>query len=193
MQLTEQDLVDLEEAYAAFTGVVAELEPDDLAVPTVNDEWTVRDVINHVVEGDHWAERYLRTGADEFSGEDYLGNASPVDAIAEGRRQVVAALRDLTRDDADLPVLSLTIPPAEVVAIRIDELIGHGWDVAQATGQDTDIAPGLAAQSLARVHASLRDGGSRGEFFKPAQPVGADAPIGDQLAAFCGKPVGRRA
>ncbi len=192
MHLTEQDVIDLEEAYAAFTGLVAELQPDDLALPTVNDGWTVRDVINHVVEGDHWAERYLRTGADEFSGEDYLGSASPVDAIAEGHRQVVAALRDVARDDADLPVPSLEIPSAEVVAIRIDELIGHGWDVAQATGQDTDIAPRLAARCLARVQASLRDEGARGEFFKPAQPVAADAPVADQYAAFCGKPVRRQ-
>ncbi len=174
---------DLETAQYTFTNLLDNLSPADLGKPTVNDGWTVKDVINHVIDGDHWAATYLRTGEDEFTGTDYIADRPVVNAARTAQNDFLAALAETS----ETPAPKGRIPASEVVIIRIDELIGHGWDIAQATGQSTDLCPDVAARSLERLRITLATPESRGDFFKPAQPANSDAPMADQLAAFAGK------
>jgi uncharacterized protein (TIGR03086 family) len=176
---------DLETAQHTFANLLEPLTPNDLEKPTVNDDWTVRDVINHVIDGDYWAAKHLRTGADDFTDTDYIGNRPAIDAARTAQEDFLAALAET----GDIPAAEGSMPPSDVVNIRIDELIGHGWDIARATGQNTHLAPEVAARSLERVRATLTSPESRGEFFKPAQPAPPDASMADQLAAFAGKPI----
>jgi len=179
---------DLDTAHAAFASLVATIAPADLALPTVNDGWTVRDVINHVIDGEYWAATYLRTGIDEFTDTDHAGN-DPAAAVARGRQALRIALDERAHLERQGLAPGRSMATSDIVAIRIEELIGHGWDIAQATGQATDVAPLLAAKCLERARTRLSAPEARGEFFKPARQVSPDAPVADQLAAFLGKPV----
>ncbi|MDP9370240.1 MAG: hypothetical protein M3Q03_18535 [Chloroflexota bacterium] len=71
-----------------------------------------------------------------------------------------------------------------------NELLIHGWDLARATGQRTDLAPDLAERSLGSWRAWFGDRprGASG-LFDPEQPVPEGAGAADRLAAFLGRRV----
>jgi uncharacterized protein (TIGR03086 family) len=66
----------------------------------------------------------------------------------------------------------------------------HGWDVAKATGQSTDLDPELAAELLEGARLAIPDafrGPDTQAPFGPEQPVPANATNADKLAAFLGR------
>jgi uncharacterized protein (TIGR03086 family) len=83
-----------------------------------------------------------------------------------------------------------TGPGVVLVHVRIGELLAHGWDLAQATGQSADFPADLAEQSLAglRRQLSSRPEGP-GAPFGPEVAVPDDASAIDRLAGFLGRAV----
>ena len=68
----------------------------------------------------------------------------------------------------------------------------HGWDLAKATGQPSDLNPELASQVLDNAKKAIPDTfrGPDGKApFGPALDAPAGAPPADQLAAFLGRKV----
>ncbi len=80
---------------------------------------------------------------------------------------------------------------AERLHIRIVDLLAHGWDLAQATGQSAELPEDLAEQALAFARTQLSTMPRTGRF-GPAQTVADDAPAIDRLVAFLGRPVSAR-
>ena len=72
--------------------------------------------------------------------------------------------------------------------VRLYDLLAHGWDLAQATGQPVELPNDLAEQSLAFARVQLSTQPRTGRF-EPAQPISDDAPAIDRLAAFLGRSV----
>jgi uncharacterized protein (TIGR03086 family) len=72
------------------------------------------------------------------------------------------------------------------LSIRLYDLLAHGWDLAQATGQRAELPEDAAQQALAFARAQVKDE-ERGARFAPARPVSPEAPAIDQLAAFLGR------
>ena len=67
----------------------------------------------------------------------------------------------------------------------------HGWDLAAATGQSTDLDPQLAAGLLAGAKQFITDAirGPEPMPFAAEQKVPSGATNADQLAAFLGRSV----
>ena len=84
------------------------------------------------------------------------------------------------------------MPGAAVMGLATTDTFQHGWDLAKATGQSTDLAPELASALLAQSKAAISPA-FRGP--EGAAPFGSEqsAPDGataaDQLAAFLGRTV----
>jgi uncharacterized protein (TIGR03086 family) len=157
--------------------------------PTPCTEWTVRDLLNHMVGGQRRFAAMVRGEEPPARGSDLLG--------ADPR----GALRDATADVLTLAgtpgVLEKTLatpfgeqPGSVVLLIQGNELIVHGWDLARSVGAPTDGLPAdLADRSLRMMgerlaRAPRREGGP----FAPERPVAADAPPADRLAAYLGRP-----
>ncbi len=70
---------------------------------------------------------------------------------------------------------------------RIVDLLVHGWDLARATGVPAALPDDLAERALPFAQAQLPTQPRAGRFADP-QPVPADAPPIDRLAAFTGRP-----
>jgi hypothetical protein len=71
----------------------------------------------------------------------------------------------------------------------------HGWDLARAIGQHTDLDPGLAAALLSQARLAITDvyrGPDGQALFGPAAAAPAGAGPADRLAAFLGLPAMRR-
>ena len=79
-------------------------------------------------------------------------------------------------------------PGRALVAMRVNEMLLHAWDVARATGQPTDLAPDLAAPAIEQFRAMRASGRGAGMFADP-QPAPEGASPMDQLAAAAGRTV----
>jgi uncharacterized protein (TIGR03086 family) len=66
------------------------------------------------------------------------------------------------------------------------DILVHGWDLAQATGQPAALDDTLAAHVLAFAEQAITPG-SRAPRIGPAVPVAADAPLTNRLVAFLGR------
>ena len=78
------------------------------------------------------------------------------------------------------------LPGSAFVNIATVDTFTHGWDLARATGQPSDLNPELAAQLLAFAQGFLPDSlrGTDGQApFGPKVEPAADACPADQLAA----------
>jgi uncharacterized protein (TIGR03086 family) len=77
----------------------------------------------------------------------------------------------------DRSVMGSSTPAADIAAMLIMEMVLHGWDVAQATGQDYECDGDLAQAVLDTVQA-------QGEMFRQYQGFAAIVPVPDDASAF---------
>ena len=84
----------LERAVAATEAIVAGVRSDQMDLATPCTDWTVRDVIDHVVKGNAWAVANLasESGSAPRPGGDMVGN-DPAAAFAASSAQMVAAFK----------------------------------------------------------------------------------------------------
>jgi uncharacterized protein (TIGR03086 family) len=110
-------------------------------------------------------------------------------AYRESSQKLLAAFREpgVLEGSFQSPMGSAT--GAERLQIRLYDLLAHGWDLAQATGQDADLPEDAAEAALGFVSKQLTDEARPGRF-APAQPTPADASAVERLAAFLGRPIG---
>jgi len=74
----------------------------------------------------------------------------------------------------------------ERLQIRTYDLLAHGWDLAQATGQTHELPEDLAEHALNFARTQLATQ-SRAGRFASAQPVPDDAPAIERLVGFLGR------
>ena len=72
------------------------------------------------------------------------------------------------------------------LGIAFSDLLLHGWDLAQATAQDTTMPDGLAELAYETIHGKFTDE-QRVGVFKPELAVAADATAQDRLLAYTGR------
>jgi uncharacterized protein (TIGR03086 family) len=182
----------LEKAFASTAGVLANVKADQLDDPTPCASWKVRDLINHIVGGTTFFAVAAETGAapgrggprTDFTAGDF--NA----AFEQGAKRAVAAFRADGAMDKIMTVPIGQVPGSIFVNIAATDAFAHGWDLAQATGQSTQLDPVLAAQLLEGAKMALPDAlrGADGEApFGPRVEVSESAPPADQLAGFLGR------
>ena len=184
----------LEKAFASAAGVLANVKADQLDDPTPCASWKVRDLLNHLVGGTWFFATIAETGqpptdldaAPDFATGDF--NAS----YEEGAARAVTAFRAEGAMEKQMSLPFGQLPGAVFVNIAATDAFAHGWDLARATGQSTDLDPDLARQLLENARAFLPDAmrGPDGQApFGPRVDVSESAPPADQLAGFLGRPV----
>lgn len=178
MDTREPSVVDLFDRATAWTAEkIASVKPNQLASDTPCEEWDVRAVINHGISVLNMFARAAEGGElgppspgppPDLAGDD------PAAAYGEARRQAVAAWRRAGSD----PRLGIGFA---------DQLI-HGWDIAKATGQDTEMPADLADAAWRMLDGRIdATGRGPGKVFKEAVPVASDASLQDKLIAYCGR------
>lgn len=179
-------LEDLDRANAGVTTILGSVRDDQWERPTACSEWNVREVVNHLACGALKAVAWV-SGRAEPVEEDHLAGdvRAGFEATAKEVRALFGAPGFLERK-FETPLGAL--PGAMLVASRVSELLVHGWDIADATGQSTDLEPDLAEQALAQWSAHLGDGQRpQGGPFAPARRPPRNATAADRLAAFLGR------
>ena len=180
-------LARFDRAVLAAGTVFAGVKPEQLADPTPCTEWTVRELMNHVVGGTRQFASMMTGGGPIDRSQDFLGT-DPAGAFQGS----VAQLRELFAAEGALerpaPTPFGERPGIVLLEMRVNEMMVHGWDLAKATGQSTDLDPELAGECLEAFRALRASGRGKG-MFDDEQPAPAGATTADQLAAAAGRRV----
>ncbi|MGL5824597.1 MAG: TIGR03086 family metal-binding protein [Nocardioides sp.] len=177
---------DLVRSFDAVGALIDRIRPDQWSGPTPCADWTVHRLVDHL------------TGMNRiFSALPAGQSPPPRPAAGHVEPDPVAAYRT----SAAALVSAFSVPGvldreyggpmgsatgAERLRIRLYDLLAHGWDLAQATGQPAELPDDVAEESLAFARTQLDDRARPGRF-GPARTVPDHAPTIDQLAAFLGR------
>ena len=180
----------LEQAVASTRAVLAAVTPDQLDARTPCAAWQVSELINHIVGGQWFFASGVNgnapAGGDtDFSAGDYLA------AFDEASAACVDAFNAEGAMDKTLSLPFGEMPGRAFVGLAATDTFTHGWDLAKATGQDTNLAPELAAAILEQSRQSIQPAfrSEEGNPFGFEQPAPEDACPADQLAAFLGRTI----
>jgi uncharacterized protein (TIGR03086 family) len=181
----------LRQSFASTDGVLKNVSVDQLDLPTPCVSWTVRDLVNHVVGGTTYFAVTAETGtAPAVPDADHTAGDFKQD-FQEGAERAVKAF---SADGAMEKMMKLPFgefPGSVFVLIASTDTFTHGWDLAKATGQSTDLDPAVAAQ-LFEAAQFIPDEfrGPDGQApFGPKVDVPDSATTADKLAGFMGRQV----
>ena len=180
----------LRQANEVFLQVLGKVTSDQMSLPTPDDEWDVRELINHVVLGNSWAAENVKSGEAPRPSGDVIGDREPSAAYAESADAMMASFAEPGALGRMMSMPFGEMPAAGLAGFRAIDLIVHAWDLAKATGQATDLAPELCEAALASSRQRMAVMDRAKMPFKDETPVPADAPAADRLAGFLGRNVG---
>ena len=170
----QQSLDALSRALDQTAAVLQAISTEQLSAGTPCSGWDVGGLIAHVVVTPRNFVTMSTGGEPDWSATPPI----PADWTTEFR----AAADDLLRmwreaGEAASP---------QAMDWQTAEFAVHGWDLARATGQSTDLDPQVAQQGLDFMSGALTPE-NRGEAFGPAVQLPEDAPVYDRLVAFAGR------
>ena len=155
--------------------LIAAVGPDDGGRPTPCPEWSVRDLVDHLVLAPQKFARMTR-GEDVDWSAPTPHHDDPVAAYRRHADELRAAL-----------TASPDAPPGP--DWQCAEIAVHTWDLATALDRSTaGLDPDVAERGLAFLRASLTDD-NRSPAFQAEQPAPHGADPYDKAAAFAGRAV----
>ena len=199
--MTSDPVDQLATALDATEHVITAVRDEQWSAPTPCPEWTVRDLVGHMVTSNRAFVRILSGAPAQAPGSTApeapaggSADGSPPDGgLVEAYRDSAAALLAAFRQPGVLDrVHTVPIGPVPGIAalhLRITEVLVHGWDLARATGQHAEFPEDLAEQELAFSRRKLGDIPAGRTPFAPPQPVPDDASAIDRLVALLGRNV----
>ncbi len=180
----------LERAFASTRSVLANVTADQLSASTPCQSWHVRELVNHIIGTSFWFAGAVNDGAAPQMAEIDYTTRDMVGTYDDGIARAVAAFAKPGAIDTTVQLPFGMLPCAAYLGIATTDAFTHGWDLARATGQATDLDPSLAAELLegARVFIQPAFRGEDGQSpFGAEQPTPPDATNADALAAFLGR------
>jgi len=172
----------LDHTFGHTATVIAGVQPDQLDQPTPCSEWTVRDLLEHmvsVVEGMGAAASGQGRKPFELSSDLTAQFDAAAAAAMAGWR--TPGVLDKTVDGGPGPM------PGRVLAgINLLDTATHAWDLATATGQDPTLPDDVAVAALEASRMIVSDDIRAGRF-GPEVPASAAADPTAQLVAFLGR------
>lgn len=174
-------------AVAQTQSIIAAVRPEQAGLPTPCSEWDVRTLLSHMVGG-VTRSALVGEGADALSLPPFAGTGE--DWAAEYRaagERAAAAWADDAKLDAVFAVPWGKVPGRVALAGYVREVVAHGWDLAVATGQETELDQELGAFALEVSQRSLPAAGREGIPFGPVVAPPAGAGVYAQLAAWLGR------
>ena len=174
-------------AVEEFDARVRAVGDDQWELPTPCSDWSVRQLVNHLVYEDRWTVPLMEGSTIAAVGDRYEGDLlgdDPKGAWAESSAEAVAAVQ---ADGALARMVDLSsgpTPAGEYVSQLLADHLIHAWDLARAVGADDRLDPELVEACAAwftEMEPHYRAAGAVGE--RPETPPGADAQT-TLLAAF---------
>lgn len=176
-------------AMTEFDDRVRRIADDQWENPTPCTEWTVRDLLGHLVYEQLWAP-WLLAGAtlekvgDRFDG-DQLGSA-PLEAWAHGSSAARAAWDAPGATSGEVYVTGGVIPTEDYGWQMTLDLAVHAWDLARGIQADDTLDSDLA-DALHTVFAPQVEAWQGMGLFAPPRQTSTDVDIQTRLLALLGR------
>ena len=176
-------------AAAEAARVVTGAASTPLDSPTPCTDWDLRTLLNHTILWTAYSAERRAHGesvAEDLMSKDFT--AEP-DYAKKYQAQLDKAVQAWSSPEAwnrELNVMGNATKAADVGAMLIMETVLHGWDIAQATGQEYRADPKLAEALLGTVQAQA-DMFRQYEGFGAVVPVPDDAPAFDRALSLAGR------
>ena len=180
---TEVGPVDLYPRSTARALEVAGLvEPGQLRGPTPCSEWSVQDLLDHLVGGtDYLLAALERREPVPRQGATAADFAAGVAAVLDGLTAPGAL------DESCVSPLGFEWTVGQAVAGTFMDVLVHTFDLARATGQDERLDPELVEVCVAMFLPEMPERGRQAGLVGPAVPVGPDASSQVVLLAAMGR------
>jgi uncharacterized protein (TIGR03086 family) len=170
---------------------VARVRPEDLDTPTPCEGWQLRHLLNHMLAS---LERLAGAAEGEvaepsqFDAQtqaltDRLGDDCGHAAFAAVRQRAMTVWHQPDVMARTCELLLGSLPASMAAHINLVEVVVHGWDVSQATGEAEAIPPELAEPVLEFSRQAVDP--ARGRAFGPDLEVGDT--VSERLVAFLGR------
>jgi uncharacterized protein (TIGR03086 family) len=177
------ETLDFDRAADAVGVVIAAITDDQLTAPTPCQEWNVAQVVGHLIDvNERFAARFGTPGSVTPGVTDRVRS----DDLADRYRASTAALHDGLCSTEAAGGLSTQLRSR--LALRVADMLIHGWDIATGTGQSVQLPEDLTALALEFTLRRLAALQRSGQFAHP-QTVGRNASVIDCLAALSGRRV----
>ncbi|MFF3632315.1 TIGR03086 family metal-binding protein [Streptomyces sp. NPDC002164] len=176
-------------AAAEAARIARGVREEHLDGPTPCTDFDTRALINHwVLYTAHGLERRARREAlpQELIACDFTAAPAWADAYADQLDRAVAAWAEPAVWEGEVDLGGMTMPAAAIAQMVIKEMVVHGWDVAQATGQRLEVQDDLAQMVLGAVEEHAEVYRQYGGFAAPV-PVPAAASLLDRALASSGR------
>ncbi len=162
--------------------VAAGVRPDQLGLPTPCAEWTVQDLLDHLVGGTCYLGGALAgTEPTAPTGTTVEEFRAGVDACLQGLGDPGALSRTCVSP------LGFEWTVLEATAGTFMDVLIHTWDLAAATDQSRDLDPELVDACTAMFLPDMPERGRAAGIVGPAVTVPDDAGAQDRLLAAMGR------
>jgi uncharacterized protein (TIGR03086 family) len=184
------DLVDLHERALSFmTSVIHGVEDRAWANSSPCDQWSVRDVVNHITAENLWAGPLMDGQTVEEVGDRFDGDVLGMDPVAAWDQAAKAAQVAFGTDDVLHKTVHVSfgdIPSRSYLEQMTTDLIIHGWDIARGSGQDDVIPADLVSAAMSMVRPMVESGQTSSVFADPIDTK-EDAEEQTELLALTGR------
>ena len=185
MTTTDFDWVRLQNlAHQEFAARISAV--DDWDAPTPDTDWTVRDLVAHVVEEQQWVPHLL-------AGRSLEQARASIDALRDDLAgewalyslAATSAWRS-TPSDARVQLSYDTVTADEYLREQVADVTIHTWDLARAVGADESIDDELV-RAVWSVFEPQKDTLEASGLFASPVPVADDASLQTRLLAITGR------
>jgi uncharacterized protein (TIGR03086 family) len=184
------DLPDLHErALDATRPFIAAVSGDQWDRDSVCQGWNVRTLVNHLVSGNFWVPELVGGKTIEEVGDRLDGDVLGDDPLAQydaSAQVAAAAFKEEGAMDRPVAVSYGPVPGSVYCGHRFIDVLVHGWDVAESTGQDTNLPVELVEACWEVVEPQLGELEGSGAYGTHVSVPG-DADIQTRLLAVLGR------
>lgn len=182
--------VEMYERVVERTGdIVRNIRRDELGAATPCPDWDVRTLINHLIGGMNSMSAAgsgekveMDTGVDHAA-DDHVG------AYERASKSALETFKEPGALDKTFTMPWGDTPGSMALGLVLSDCVVHGWDLAQATGQQIMIDDDVAEAIYGMTTKMMEPKGSfpRGDRFAEPVEVADDAPLADRMLAYLGR------
>ena len=174
----DMDLLDLYRQSSDWAGAKVAAASNDLDAPTPCDDWDVRTLLNHMLDTQQY---FVRSARGEQASPP---SPTPPELLSgDPVADFDAAQSEMLTTFAEPEVIERTGP---ALGIAFSDQLLHGWDLAQAAGQDATMPEGLPEAAYSLIHGRFTDDERKG-IFKAEIAVPSTATPQARLLAYTGR------
>ena len=176
-------------ALAGFDEVVGRIQPDDWSRPTPCSEWTVRDLVNHLVYEQLWVPDLLAGTTVAEIGDRFDGDVLGDDPVGRWRASSRAAREAWLQPgtlEREVHLGRGPVPATRYILEMTLDLAVHGWDLARGIDAPSPLGTELAETLLPPFEEQVSAFQGIG-IFDPPVPVPDSASAPERLIALSGR------